>query len=103
MAALTTRLGLYLPGGGSLGIGGDDEVADIDRINENFEKLDEMVGAAAATRVGTPNPIDGQIVREDNDLYAWDSATGTWTQINPHVGTTAPTNPQEGYLWVDTN
>lgn len=40
MTAFTEVLNLYLPGGGSLGIGGDDEVADIDRLNQNFQKID---------------------------------------------------------------
>lgn len=40
MPAFTTHLNLYLPGGGSLGIGGDDEEADIDKINQNMQALD---------------------------------------------------------------
>jgi len=40
MPAYTTHLNLYLPGGGSLGIGGDDEEADIDKINQNMQALD---------------------------------------------------------------
>lgn len=44
MPAFTPNLSLYLPGGGSLGIGGDDEAADIDKLNQNFQKLDEFAG-----------------------------------------------------------
>lgn len=40
MPAFTPHLNLYLPGGGSLGIGGDDEVADIDKVNQDFQKID---------------------------------------------------------------
>lgn len=40
MPAFTALLNLYLPGGGSLGIGGADEAADIDKLNQNFQKID---------------------------------------------------------------
>lgn len=103
MPALTARMSFYLPGGGSLSIGGDDEVADIDRINENFQKIDEALGAPKKTRASVIDPVDGQIIREDRDAYGWDNDSGQWFQINPHVGTTPPSSPQEGYLWVDTN
>lgn len=103
MPALTPRTGYYLPGGGSLSIGGDDEAADIDRINETFQKIDATIGAPSVTRADTLTPFDGQIVREGADVYAWHDAIGKWTQLNPHVGTSEPTNPEEGFLWVDTN
>lgn len=41
MPAFTAHLNMYLPGGGSLGIGGDDEPADIDKLNQNFQKIDD--------------------------------------------------------------
>ena len=41
MPAYTAHLNMYLPGGGSLGIGGDDEPADIDKVNQNFQKIDD--------------------------------------------------------------
>jgi len=106
MPALTTRLSLYLPGGGSLGIGGDDEVADIDRLNENFQKIDSWIGAQPVESTNRPSdPFPGQIIQETDtgDAYYWDNEASVWAQLKPHVGTSAPANPQEGYLWVDTN
>jgi hypothetical protein len=41
VAGTTDRLGLYLPGGGSSGAYGENETADIDRINGNFVILDD--------------------------------------------------------------
>lgn len=40
MGISTSELDLYLPGGGSLSIGGADEAADIDQLNQNFQKID---------------------------------------------------------------
>lgn len=102
MPAFTARAGMYLPGGGSLGIGGDDEVADIDRINQNLQKIDDNLGAREVT-VFPDTPFDGQLVRLSGDIFSWDDGSGIWQLVTPHVGTTPPANPQEGYLWVDTN
>ena len=44
MPAFTANLNLYLPGGGSLGIGGADEVVDVDKLNQNFQKIDAEIG-----------------------------------------------------------
>ena len=102
MPAFTARTGMYLPGGGSLGIGGDDEVADIDRINQNMQKLDDSVGVRAYSSFPV-SPFPGQAVSVGGDSYYFDDETGKWAQIAPHVGTTAPADPEEGWLWVDTN
>lgn len=40
MPASTPFLGLYKPGGGSTGVITPDEVADIDRLNQNFDLID---------------------------------------------------------------
>lgn len=42
MGALTEVLKLYMPGGGSLGLGGADEVLDVDKLNQNSQKIDEF-------------------------------------------------------------
>lgn len=102
MPAFTARISLYMPGGGSLSIGGDDEVADIDRINENMQKLDSSIGAPQV-ELFPADPFPGQIVSTGSDAYFWNDAAAKWLQLNPHVGKTAPASPQEGYLWVDTN
>jgi hypothetical protein len=44
MAGSTPNLGLYLPGGGSTGTWVPDEVADVDPINQNFQKIDTYAG-----------------------------------------------------------
>lgn len=102
MPAFTARTGMYLPGGGSLGIGGDDEVADIDRINQNMQRLDDAVGVLEVTSF-PESPFPGQTVTKDGDTYYFSDTSGQWKQLSPHVGTTAPASPQEGWLWVDTN
>ena len=38
------NLGLYLPGGGSTGTWTPDEVADVDPLNQNFQKIDVFAG-----------------------------------------------------------
>jgi len=58
MPAFTQNRNLYLPGGGSLGIGGADEVADIDKINQNFQELDTWSGE-----------VDGKFGSLDNQGY----------------------------------
>lgn len=40
MGAQTEVLKLYMPGGGSLSLGGADEVLDIDKLNQNSQKID---------------------------------------------------------------
>ena len=45
MGALTPRADLYLPGTGSTGLIVPDEVADIDKLNDNFRKIDALLGA----------------------------------------------------------
>lgn len=44
MAGNTPNLDLYLPGGGSSGLWVPDEVADIDKINQNMQKVDTAIG-----------------------------------------------------------
>lgn len=44
MADNTPNLNLYLPGGGSTGLTTPDEVADIDRLNQNFREIDTFAG-----------------------------------------------------------
>lgn len=106
MPAFTARMNMYLPGGGTLGIGGDDEVADIDRINQGLQKIDASIGIPSFPVASLPeNPFQGQIIEiEDTGAVVyWDDGSGQWKQLKAHVGTEAPTNPVEGDLWVDTN
>lgn len=69
MPAFTSRLNLYKPGGGSSGAI-PDEVVDVDKINDNSDKIDAAVGAPNFTS-GTrpPAPFPGQLIYEtDTDL-----------------------------------
>lgn len=56
MPAFTAHLNLYLPGGGSLAIGGDDEPADIDKLNQNFQKIDDWADTTDG-RLTTLEPL----------------------------------------------
>lgn len=106
MPGSTTRLSLYKPGGGSSGAYGADEPADIDRLNENFDKLDAAVGARVVTSITRPSsPYDGQIIKETDTGRAkvWRAGTGEWDDLsgagssgsNLPTGTTA----QRDSLW----
>lgn len=83
MGDLTPRLDLYLPGGGSSGTIAD-EPADIDKLNDNFRRLDEVIGARTVTSTSRPpDPYDGQLIRETNtgDLLIYDGATTEWVVV----------------------
>lgn len=74
MPGFTSRLNLYKPGGGSSGVI-PDEVVDVDRINDNSDKIDASVGApnfTSGTRPAAPFP--GQLIRETDTrlLKQWD-------------------------------
>lgn len=45
MGATTPNIGLYKPGGGSSGLIVPDEVADVDRLNGNFDLIDAFAGS----------------------------------------------------------
>lgn len=69
MPAFTSRLNLYKPGGGSSGTI-PDEVVDVDKLNDNSDKIDAAIGApnfTSGTRPAAPFP--GQLIYEtDTDL-----------------------------------
>lgn len=81
MAQFTARANLQLPGGGSSGLITPDEPADIDVLNENFRKIDALLGTTpVATRSAIPsNPVDGQAfwIRDEQQIYVYDSNEGT--------------------------
>lgn len=86
MAGSTTRLSLYKPGGGSTGLYLPDETADIDRLNENFDKLDDAAGAKGVTSTTRPPaPFDGQIIKESDTGRAmvWQASITTWVELAP--------------------
>ena len=98
MPAFTDHLTLYMPGGGSQGLGGEDEASDIDKINENSIKIDdwaETVDAKLAT-VDSPVAIEGTnverlslappVLRDGLQFFAtdtkiqWYRVDGDWVQ-----------------------
>ncbi len=79
MGALTPRAGLYLPGTGSTGLIVPDEVADIDKLNDNFRKIDALLGARnipSASSYG--GNMDGDLVyaQDTEFLYMYSAAIG---------------------------
>lgn len=90
MGQTTPNLGLYKPGGGSTGVITPDEAVDIDKINDNFDKIDDFAGrglTAARLRgikadreLYTP-PVKGiQWYETDTGKVYLSSSTGTWRQ-----------------------
>lgn len=111
MGELTPRRGMYLPGGGSTGLIVPDEVADIDRLNENFRKIDSMLGARVLPSASSyTDSYDGDLVyAEDTELLKMYSSNAG-KLIDPRVlggnafkGTKAQrdafTGAEKGDLW----
>lgn len=81
MSALTTRLNLYKPGGGLSGLILPDEIADIDRINSNFDILDANSGFRNVTSGTRPiAPYDGLPIYESDTtrIRIWNNSAGQW-------------------------
>lgn len=90
MSGNTSKLGLYLPGGGSSGAYGPDEQVDVDELNHNFEKIDAAVGLGYVTSGSRPSqPYIGEIIRETdtkNTLF-WFGIESRWAPIGtPNAG-----------------
>lgn len=58
MPAFTPFLNLYKPGGGSTGLIVPDEVADIDRLNANFDSIDAFAKSWGAATSRQTNNVD---------------------------------------------
>lgn len=85
MGQNTSRLGLYLPGGGSTGLITPDEPADIDKINDNMTKLDADAGAYVCTSSTRPaTPYNGKIIFETDTrkTLIYKSATTSWEPVD---------------------
>lgn len=81
MSALTTKLQLYKPGGGLSGLITPDEIADIDRINSDFDIIDANMGFRNVTSGTRPlTPYDGLPIYETDTtrLRIWNNAAGQW-------------------------
>lgn len=81
MSALTTRYGLYKPGGGSTGLVLPDEILDIDKLNQDLDKIDAALGIPVVTSVTLPGaPVDGQAVIESDtgNVKVFDDGPDVW-------------------------
>lgn len=112
MPALTTRYGLYKPGGGSTGSITPDEIVDIDKLNGNFDAIDAALGSASGTSGSRPSsPKDGQIFRESDtgNTVVWSSAGSYWAPVGIPVcsGSTVRDsffpNPKQGITCIRTD
>lgn len=80
MSDFTPRANLRLPGGGSTGLILPDEQVDIDVLNDNFRKIDALLGVrvvpSASSYSGT---MDGDLVyaRDTKQLHVFSSDSGS--------------------------
>lgn len=101
----TTRLALNKPDPDPV----TGDYADIQKLNENFEKLDSSVGATICTSSTRPaSPWHGQLINETDTkrLLYWDSlawvvfhdpnAYSAWSQFVPTWQNTQTTQPNLG-------
>lgn len=107
MSGTTSRLGIYLIGGGLSGTYGADEVVNVDKVNEGFEKLDEVAGLFVCLSTARPAvPFEGQPIYEtDTDkLLVWSS--GAWQTVAvPPIPAATPTTANVatfGAIWSVT-
>ena len=105
MGQTTQKLGLYLPGGGSSGTNLPDEVMDVDRLNDNFKKIDDFAktvpGGTLVTSVADrtakfPTPVQGNTVFR-TDLGYSETYYGTYNDVsNPGGASPAGWYPSAG-------
>jgi hypothetical protein len=94
MTQYTTKLALYKPGGGALGTNTPDEIADIDKLNGNFDVIDAKIGAVvctSSTRPGTP--FTGQQIFETNtgQSLVWNGSAWVAQAYPTYVQASEPT------------
>lgn len=90
MVQYTTKLNLYKPGGGALGTNTPDEVADIDKLNGNFDVLDAAFGLTICTSSTRPSsPYTGRTIyqTDDSQVFVWTGSA--WAAVAESV---TPTN-----------
>lgn len=100
MATSTTRLGLTKPD--------YVDVVDIADLNNNANKLDAAVGFTICTSTTRPStPWSGQVIFETNTglSFVWDGSS--WKPAGGSgsikIAATAPSSPQNGDLWWDSD
>lgn len=116
MSDFTSRANLRLPGGGSTGTILPDEQVDIDVLNDNFRKIDALLGArnipSASSYSGS---MDGDLVYARDTEYLHMFSTTAGGLITPRLpgarqysGTAAERvafapQAKDGDLWRDTD
>lgn len=115
MSDFTPRANLRLPGGGSTGTILPDEQVDIDVLNDNFRKIDALLGArnipSASSYSGS---VDGDLVYARDTEYLHMFSANAGGLITPRLpgstrfkGTTAEMNAfvgaQEGDSWFNAD
>lgn len=100
MATNTTRLGLIKPD--------YVDVVDIADLNSNADDIDAAVGYTICTSTTRPStPWTGQAIFETDTLtpYVWDGSA--WQVAGGggsiEISATAPSSPQDGDLWWDSD
>lgn len=76
----TTRLSLNKPNPDPV----TGDVVDVAKLNENFDKLDSVIGAMPVTSGTRPaTPFHGQFIRETDTrrFYAWNATQSAWDQL----------------------
>lgn len=113
MGSYTTRLNLYLPGGGSTGLITPDEAVDIDKLNDNFKKIDVATGVLFVTSTTRPfSPADGQQIYETDTKkhQAWKQSLNDWVDLNGNYSQLIPAGTiwefagatlPSGWAWAD--
>ena len=114
MPDYTPNLNLYLPGGGGSGTI-PDEIADIDKLNENFRLIDASLGGTIVPAVAGYTPdFDGNVVyaRNERRLLMESAVDGGLLNISPGAnyfrGTAAEREAFKAYaeqndIWVDSD
>jgi hypothetical protein len=87
MPDFTSRLSLYLPGGGADGTITPDETADIDKLNDNFRAIDSSVGSSIVTSTTRPvTPFQGQLIYETDTGRTMMRQGSQWIPIGGNTG-----------------
>lgn len=96
MGDTTPRVGLLRPGGGSTGVHGADEFADIDGLNGNFDLIDAALYPSVPNLTALvallPDVPEGAVVSVGNFTLSgvyyharstWQKNVGTWKPVSP--------------------
>jgi hypothetical protein len=82
----TTKLGMVLPGGGSLGTILPDETADVDMLNTALKKLETATGLTICTSTTRPStPYAGQAIIETDTSLTWYWTGAVWALVSGNL------------------